>query len=121
MASVMFTDCSSMSSTLLHVNGRRGAILFRHCVGQLRLRSTASARGCSISISIRCSSSPSSATSVDGKAVAKTIRDEITIDVSRMKESIGVVPGLAVILVLDERYHTHKNGKPNTKHSSMPL
>ncbi|KAH0908168.1 hypothetical protein HID58_031489 [Brassica napus] len=78
-----------------------GAILFRHCVGQLRLRSTASARGCSISI--RCSSSPSSATSIDGKAVAKTIRDEITVDVSRMKESIGVVPGLAVILVGDRK------------------
>ncbi|KAG2331082.1 hypothetical protein Bca52824_002262 [Brassica carinata] len=102
MASLMFTDCSSMSSTLLHVNGpRRGAILFRQCVGQLRLRSTASGRGCSLSI--RCSSSPSSATSVDGKAVAKTIRDEIAIDVSRMKESIGVVPGLAVILVGDRK------------------
>ncbi|CAH8323822.1 unnamed protein product [Eruca vesicaria subsp. sativa] len=100
MASLMFTDCSSsISSRLIHVNARSsGAILFRQHVGQLRLRSTASPRGCSLSI--RCSSS---ATSVDGKAVAKTIRDEITIDVTRMKESIGVVPGLAVILVGDRK------------------
>lgn len=35
--------------------------------------------------------------------MAKTIRDEITLDVSRMKESIGVVPGLAVILVGDRK------------------
>ena len=35
--------------------------------------------------------------------MAKTIRDEITVDVSRMKESIGVVPGLAVILVGDRK------------------
>jgi 5,10-methylene-tetrahydrofolate dehydrogenase/methenyl tetrahydrofolate cyclohydrolase len=35
--------------------------------------------------------------------VAKKIRDEITIEVSRMKESIGVIPGLAVILVGDRK------------------
>lgn len=33
----------------------------------------------------------------------KKIRDEITIEVSRMKESIGVIPGLAVILVGDRK------------------
>ncbi|XP_059312699.1 bifunctional protein FolD 4, chloroplastic [Lycium ferocissimum] len=36
---------------------------------------------------------------IDGKKVAKDIRDEITAEISRMKDSIGVVPGLAVILV----------------------
>ncbi|XP_060218664.1 bifunctional protein FolD 4, chloroplastic-like [Lycium barbarum] len=36
---------------------------------------------------------------IDGKKVAKDIRDEITAEISRMKDSIGVVPGLAVVLV----------------------
>ncbi|KAM3282333.1 bifunctional protein FolD 4, chloroplastic [Capsicum chacoense] len=36
---------------------------------------------------------------IDGKKVAKDIRDEINAEISRMKDSIGVVPGLAVILV----------------------
>ncbi|XP_020219195.1 bifunctional protein FolD 4, chloroplastic [Cajanus cajan] len=45
----------------------------------------------------------SSAKVIDGKAVAKQIRDEITAEVSRMRESIGVIPGLAVILVGDRK------------------
>lgn len=36
---------------------------------------------------------------IDGKKVAKDIRDEIKAEICRMKDSIGVVPGLAVILV----------------------
>ena len=44
-----------------------------------------------------------SAKVIDGKAVAKQIRDEITSEVSRMKEAIGVIPGLAVILVGDRK------------------
>ncbi|CAL9232632.1 Tetrahydrofolate dehydrogenase/cyclohydrolase NAD(P)-binding domain [Arabidopsis thaliana x Arabidopsis arenosa] len=112
MASLMFTDCSSSTtSRLIHLNRRSGTFLLRQCVGQLRLQTTASGRGCCI----RSSSSPISAISadtkssegaaivIDGKAVAKKIRDEITIEVSRMKESIGVIPGLAVILVGDRK------------------
>ncbi|ESQ37714.1 hypothetical protein EUTSA_v10028771mg [Eutrema salsugineum] len=102
MASMMFTDCSSSTTSRLILSNRRsGSILLRQCVGQLRLRTTPSGRG--FSLSIRSSSSPSPATLVDGKAVAKTIRDEITVEVSRMNESIGVVPGLAVILVGDRK------------------
>lgn len=41
------------------------------------------------------------ATVIDGKAVAKKIREEVSAEVARMKEAIGVVPGLAVILVGD--------------------
>lgn len=41
------------------------------------------------------------ATVIDGKAVAKKIREEVSGEVSRMKEAIGVVPGLAVIRVGD--------------------
>lgn len=44
-----------------------------------------------------------SAKVIDGKSVAKEIRDEITAEVSRMKEAIGVTPGLAVILVGDRK------------------
>lgn len=47
--------------------------------------------------------SEASAKVIDGKAVAKQIRDEITGEVSRMKDAIGVVPGLAVILVGDRK------------------
>lgn len=45
----------------------------------------------------------SSATVIDGKSVAKQVRDEITAEVSRMKEATGVIPGLAVILVGDRK------------------
>lgn len=40
---------------------------------------------------------------IDGKKVAKDIRDEINAEICRMKDSIGVVPGLAVILVGDRK------------------
>ncbi|KAL1199999.1 Bifunctional protein FolD 4 [Cardamine amara subsp. amara] len=94
MASMMFTECSS--SRLIDLNRSNGAFLPRQCIGQLRLRNTsASGRGCT-----RSSSSPT-AIVMDGEAVAKKIRDEIRVEVRRMKESIGVVPGLAVIRVGD--------------------
>lgn len=40
---------------------------------------------------------------IDGKSVAKQIRDEINAEVARMKDAIGIVPGLAVILVGDRK------------------
>lgn len=45
----------------------------------------------------------SSAKVIDGKYVAKTIREEIAVEVSRMKDAIGIVPGLAVIIVGDRK------------------
>lgn len=45
----------------------------------------------------------SSATVIDGKAVAKQIREEIASEVSRMKDAVSMVPGLAVILVGDRK------------------
>ncbi|CAI9101776.1 OLC1v1039187C2 [Oldenlandia corymbosa var. corymbosa] len=44
-----------------------------------------------------------SAKIIDGKSIAKDVRDEVAAEVSRMKEAIGVVPGLAVILVGDRK------------------
>lgn len=52
-----------------------------------------------------------SATVIDGKSVAEDIQDEITVEISRMKNKIGVVPGLAVILVgdrIDSATYVHK-------------
>lgn len=36
---------------------------------------------------------------IDGKALAKKIRDEVKIDVARLKERKGIIPKLAVVLV----------------------
>ena len=44
-----------------------------------------------------------SAKIIDGKSIAKQIREEITADIMRMKENIGVVPGLAVLLFGDRK------------------
>ncbi|KAF5192489.1 Bifunctional protein fold [Thalictrum thalictroides] len=47
--------------------------------------------------------SDTSAKVIDGKLVSKQIRDEITSEISKMKEAIGLVPGLAVVLVGDRK------------------
>ena len=44
-----------------------------------------------------------SAKIIDGKSVAKKIRDEITAEISRIKDATGVVRGKAVILVGDRK------------------
>ncbi|EOA21986.1 hypothetical protein CARUB_v10002496mg [Capsella rubella] len=96
MALMISTDCSSlMTSRLIHVNSRKGVFSPSTVY---RPNSASDRRGCTLSI--RSSSSPS-AIVIDGKAVAAKIREEITVEVSRMKESIGVVPGLAIIRVGD--------------------
>jgi 5,10-methylene-tetrahydrofolate dehydrogenase/methenyl tetrahydrofolate cyclohydrolase len=40
-----------------------------------------------------------SAKIIDGKLVANQIREEVGVEIARMKDATGVVPGLAVILV----------------------
>lgn len=45
----------------------------------------------------------SSAKVIDGKHVAKIIREEVATEVTRMKDTIGIVPGLAVIIVGDRK------------------
>lgn len=49
------------------------------------------------------SATEASAKVIDGKAVAKQIREEIAVEVSKMKEAVGVIPGLTVILVGDRK------------------
>lgn len=97
MASLMFTVSTS---PLLHPSIRNNAFMPRRCIGHIRLHTTPSIRGCTLSI--RSSSSPDAGfTCIDGKKEGKSISDEIKIEVSRMDASIHVVPGLAVILVGD--------------------
>ncbi|XP_057980069.1 bifunctional protein FolD 4, chloroplastic [Malania oleifera] len=118
MASMMmFTDCSSSTTArLLPLSTNRviqsGFVRLRRLLLPLHLRPPSHA---SLSIST-VHSTPSSSSRVtaamamdtsakviDGKSVAKQIRDEITAEISRMKDAIGVVPGLAVILVGDRK------------------
>src|SRR5690554_3652674 len=39
---------------------------------------------------------------LDGKALAKKIRDEIALEVNRLQDEEGIVPGLAVVIVGDD-------------------
>lgn len=45
----------------------------------------------------------SSSKVIDGKKVSKEIKEEISAEIAKMKDAIGVVPGLAVILVGDRK------------------
>ncbi|PON92033.1 Tetrahydrofolate dehydrogenase/cyclohydrolase [Trema orientale] len=120
MASMIFTDCSSSTTARLLplarnplLRGKDGVVLFRRLVTLTPPNFTSYRRTLTLG-----SSSPSPLTHVtaslateasatakiiDGKSIAKQIRDEISVEVSRMKDAIGVVPGLAVIIVGDRK------------------
>ncbi|KAA8520606.1 hypothetical protein F0562_014862 [Nyssa sinensis] len=115
MASMIFTDGSSSTTARLiplrRHKLRDGVLHFRRL---MPLHLGATNPTLYRSIATTHSSAPSSVVTVamatetsakviDGKAVAKQIRDEITVEISRMKDAIGVVPGLAVILVGDRK------------------
>ncbi|KAF8405065.1 hypothetical protein HHK36_009962 [Tetracentron sinense] len=111
MASTIFSDCSSSTTArLLPFNKIRSSVLqFRRSVPpHSRAANPSSIR---TSIRSRCSfstlsvamSTETSAKVIDGKSVAKQIRDEITGEISRMKDAIGIIPGLAVILIGDRK------------------
>ncbi|XP_065868588.1 bifunctional protein FolD 4, chloroplastic-like isoform X3 [Euphorbia lathyris] len=123
MASITFTDyASSATARLLPFTGTNfrsnGVVFFRRLVNPLSVRTTSFR-----SLTIRSSStSPPVVTAamgseavakvIDGKLVTKKIREEITAEVSKMKDEIGVVPGLAVILVGERKdsatYHMNE-------------
>ncbi|KAE8662488.1 Bifunctional protein FolD 4 [Hibiscus syriacus] len=113
MASMIFTDPSSAAAVhrLPFTRFNNGFNPLRRCVSPLHVfspiptlprilsvHSPRSSRFVTASMAIE-----SSAKVIDGKAVAKQIREEISGEVSKLKESIGVVPGLAVILVGDRK------------------
>lgn len=94
-SSVFFTHSHCFSSS-----SSSSSLVFRlqRYVGPTSLRFSSSHV-----VSVAAMATDSSATVIDGKAVAKQVRDEITAEVSRMREAIGVIPGLAVILVGDRK------------------
>ncbi|KAK8487103.1 hypothetical protein V6N11_084449 [Hibiscus sabdariffa] len=114
MASMIVTDPSSAAAAVHRLPFARfsnGLISLGRFVGPLHvcsptttlprtlsLRSPRSSRFITASMATE-----PSAKVIDGKAVAKQIREEIGADVSKLKEAIGVVPGLAVILVGDRK------------------
>ncbi|KAL9430140.1 hypothetical protein AB3S75_025511 [Citrus x aurantiifolia] len=117
--SMIFADCSSSTAARLIPFGRSrllcggGALCARRRLhvgvapslpASLRTTLTVhSSPSPSLPVMNATMASEASAKVIDGKAVAKQIRDEITGEVSRMKDAIGVVPGLAVILVGDRK------------------
>ncbi|KAJ4837721.1 Bifunctional protein FolD 4, chloroplastic [Turnera subulata] len=117
------TDCSSSSTarflpfTRSSVNRSATAVFLRspiHHVAapppavstSLKIRTfvvRSSATSSSHAASVAANDTSSSAKVIDGKLVAKQIREEIAVEVAKMKEATGVVPGLAVILVGDRK------------------
>lgn len=112
MASMIFTDCSSSTTArLLPLSSHklRRNLHFARWVSLSPLSSRASLP--SLSFQARASSplisanmaTVSAAKVIDGKSVAKQIREEIAVEISRMKDVTGIAPGLAVILVGDRK------------------
>lgn len=106
-------DCSSSTAAttrLLPMSCHKGKPLHFSRWVSLSNRLTASSFP-SLSFKARASSplisakigTENAAKVIDGKEVAKQIRKEIAVEISRMKDAIGVVPGLAVILVGDRK------------------
>ncbi|XP_034709756.1 bifunctional protein FolD 4, chloroplastic isoform X2 [Vitis riparia] len=114
-SSMAFADCSTSAPTRTFLFSR-----LRPCRGLpsipphlLRGLPVAGFRLPSLRITNSPSSFPKAAISteasamvIDGKSIAKEIRHEITTEISRMKDEIGVIPGLAVILVGDRKDST---------------
>lgn len=113
---MIFTDCSSSASTarllpfntvhkfpntLLHF--RRSIPLQFGIKNPNSIRTIITHSSPSSSSTTALMATEASAKVIDGKSVAKDIRNEIAAEISRMKNAIGVVPGLAVILVGDRK------------------
>ncbi|XP_038995521.1 bifunctional protein FolD 4, chloroplastic-like [Hibiscus syriacus] len=113
MASMIFTDPSSAAAVhrLPFTRFSNGLNTLRRFVGPLHVSSPTPTLPRTLSVHSPRSSRfvtasmaiESSAKVIDGKAVAKQMREEISAEVSKLKETIGVVPGLAVILVGDRK------------------
>ncbi|KAI3441813.1 RCK N-terminal domain-containing protein [Psidium guajava] len=115
MASMVFSECStSTTSRFFPMSLRKDAVVLLRRLSLPRHLGASnvplSFRTLTVGASPQTSTPPSASVAIearaeviDGKYVAKQIRDEISAEVSRMKEAIGVVPGLAVILVGDRK------------------
>lgn len=115
--SLVFTDSSTSTASRLLPFSRtatpfNAAVSLRRSVGPLNVRPFVLPPLRTLSVNSSNNPSPvindksggeACAKVIDGKMVAKQIRDEIAAEVLKMKEAIGVVPGLAVILVGDRK------------------
>ncbi|XP_071697735.1 bifunctional protein FolD 4, chloroplastic-like [Rutidosis leptorrhynchoides] len=115
-ATMYFTNCSSSSSSssttarLLHFTAtkspnnvshfHRPSIPLQIHISNPNFPNTIITRSSSSTTEVN---SVTSAKVIDGKRVAKDIREEVAVEISRMKNEIGIVPGLAVILVGDRK------------------
>ncbi|XP_026428173.1 bifunctional protein FolD 4, chloroplastic-like [Papaver somniferum] len=121
MASTIFSSCSSSTSTArlpkFNTIRRSGSVRLRPPPAFLSFKPPSPAGFGASSISMQRRSSNSSITAVamsmstrfprvklNGKAVAEEIRDEITDEVTRMRDAIGVTPKLTVIVVGDKNH-----------------
>ncbi|KAJ9539392.1 hypothetical protein OSB04_032125 [Centaurea solstitialis] len=115
-ATTIFTSSSSSSSSsstaarLLHFTtttkfpntiSRSNPLQFR--ISNPKFPKTIITHSSSSSASAIQVDNETAATVIDGKRVAKDIREEVAVEISRMKDEIGIVPGLAVILVGDRK------------------
>ncbi|PPD95348.1 hypothetical protein GOBAR_DD07622 [Gossypium barbadense] len=107
MASMILSDPSSAASVhrLSFTRFSNSLVFLRRFVGPLHVFSHTAALPRALSLHAPRSSRfiTASAKVIDGKSVAKQIREEISAEVTKLKEAIGVVPGLAVILVGDRK------------------
>ncbi|XP_020269788.1 bifunctional protein FolD 4, chloroplastic-like isoform X2 [Asparagus officinalis] len=115
MASALLSDCAASScSTRLHPFKGKGGNFSRpfHCPGSVSFplkTLTCQARGFgskstdwSLSAGSQVTMTAntlSTAKVIDGKSVAKQIREEVASEVAKLKDTLGITPGLAVILV----------------------
>ncbi|GAB2271678.1 Bifunctional protein FolD 4, chloroplastic [Dionaea muscipula] len=120
-SSMIFTDCSSSTAAaaarllplsryklrrtnpLIHIRQRIFFSSSKQSPSPLSLVSDHHSLPSSTLLVSDAMASDSSAKVIDGKTVAKQIREEIAVEVLRMRDAIGVVPGLAVILVGDRK------------------
>ncbi|TYJ15937.1 hypothetical protein E1A91_A10G216500v1 [Gossypium mustelinum] len=113
MVSMIFNDPSSAAAfhRLSFTRFSNGLVSLRRFVGPLHVFSNTPTLPRALSLHAPRSSrfitasmaAEPSAKVIDGKSVAKQIREEISAEVTKLKEAIGVVPGLAVILVGDRK------------------
>ncbi|XP_042509489.1 bifunctional protein FolD 4, chloroplastic [Macadamia integrifolia] len=110
MASMIFSDCSSSTTAHLlpldrmrtSVFGFRQSVSLHSRVKKFSLSFGTQRKHLSSTVTVAMAT-VTNANVIDGKSIAKQVRDEITSEISRMKSAINVVPGLAVILVGDRK------------------
>ncbi|KAG0455484.1 hypothetical protein HPP92_024502 [Vanilla planifolia] len=95
---VAFSDCSSSAAGRLLLSfGRRG--LHAHCSPPISWTNVCRNRWRFSAVTPVALVTEASSKIIDGKSIAKKIRDEIAGEIVSIKDSTGIVPGLAVILV----------------------